>query len=172
MFHLSDGWNESHFTLYARIQKSLGIVFKRYPQLRKQYEPYLVHTPAWEDSLAGMLALHVLAARELYSNGTGFGRPGRNGVSLEEANASVYRILLNHDPIFDTVSPGVRRLWNPFHSLYARLRDLDSLQDPAIKEKLRIARKLALVRKKALRAQKAREQEARPKPKQLRLFHH
>lgn len=168
---MAEGWNENHFTLYVRIRAALDIIFRKRPDLRKQFAGDLESKQGWEESLAGRMALHLLAAREYFVKHTGYGRPGAPNLTRELADSEVYKILMNQGSLFDDINPRIRAVWNPFRPLYAELRHLDAQQDPAIKAKLRMARKLANKRRKESAVHRAREKQ-KLRARQLPLFKH
>lgn len=168
---MADAWSESHFTLYVRIRSALAIIFRKHPALRARFAAQLDSQSRWEESLAGRMALHFLAAREHFIKHTRYGERGASPITRETADAEVYKILMNQNPLFDDISARVRANWSPFHSLYAQLRDLDAQQDPIIKARLRMARKLANKRRKELAVQRAQAKQ-KLRARQRPLFEH
>lgn len=133
----------SAFALHLQYAKILARVFTKRPDLKAQFGVN-GSSSVWENSLPGRLALHFCAAREMYWGAIGYSPNGKAPpVDPSVMNLHIFQILLNQEPLFDRVSPSIRREWGKFHALYAELRDHETMHDPAVRRALQNARRRA-----------------------------
>lgn len=159
------------FALHVRYEKILARLFAKRPDLKTQFGVN-GHSSSWQDTLSGRLAFHFCAAREMYWSAIGYVPNGKAPpMTPGVMNLHVFQILLNQDPLFDEVPPGIRKEWGKFHSLYAGIRDHETMSDPEVRRMLLNARRRTAYRKSKSVSKKNGASRGRKGPKNHpRLF--